>query len=229
MGALVMRAPFLFAAFAAPVFAVEPAPPTPEESQELLGPGGARISQNDVTLIPEPAMASTPNTLSDEEKAEGFRLLFDGTSLENFRGFKKDHVPDKWQARDGAIVLMEGGAGDILTREQFGDFELRFEFQIAPDGNSGVMWRVTEEGNQTYDSGPEYQILDSHADKGYPQERQKGNISGALYDLVAAKPEPFEGPDAWNEGSIRVEGTKIRLTLNGHVTADVDTSTDEWK
>lgn len=174
-------------------------------------------------------MAAEPNTLTPEEQSQGFKLLFDGTSLESFRSFKKDEVPEAWQAKDGVIMLTKGGAGDIITKETFKDFDLRFEFQIATDGNSGVMWRVTEEGNHTYESGPEYQILDSHASKGYPDERAKGNISGALYDLIPAKPEAFKGPDEWNEGGIRVVGSKITLTLNGHITAEVDTATPEWQ
>jgi hypothetical protein len=174
-------------------------------------------------------MAAKPNTLTPEEQSQGFRLLFDGTSLDAFRGYQKQEVPDAWQVVDGTIMLTKGGAGDIITREKFRDFELRFEFMISVDGNSGVMWRVTEEGAHPYDSGPEYQILDSHATTGYPHERQKGNIAGALYDLVPAKPDVFHGPDQWNEGTITIQGTTILLTLNGQVTVQVDTATREWQ
>jgi hypothetical protein len=173
-------------------------------------------------------MAADPNTLTPEEESAGFKLLFDGCSLEQFRGFRKEQVPHNWQVRDGTILLTGPGVGDIISKATFADFELRFEFQIAKDGNSGVMWRVTEEGKHTYESGPEFQILDSHGSIGYPHERAKGNVSGALYDLIPATPEVFHGPDRWNQGGIRVVGSRITLTLNGHLTADVDTASPEW-
>ncbi|MBK1882643.1 DUF1080 domain-containing protein [Luteolibacter pohnpeiensis] len=174
-------------------------------------------------------MSAAPNTLTSEEIAEGFELLFDGKSLEHFRSFKKDEIDPKWQAIDGNLVLTEGGAGDIITRKQFADFEFRFEFNISVDGNSGVMWRVTEDSKNTYDSGPEFQILDSHSKVSYLHEISKKNIAGALYDFLPAKPEDFKGPDQWNEGVIRVQGTRIQLWLNGAVTADIDSTSDLWK
>lgn len=173
-------------------------------------------------------MSAKPNSLTSEEHSAGFKLLFDGRSLAGFRGFKSDDMPPEWQVIDGEIRLTKAGGGDIITKATFTDFELRFEFRISADGNSGVMWHVTEEGKHTYESGPEYQILDSHASKGYPHEREKGNISGALYDLIPTLPGNFKGPDVWNSGSIRVQGTQILLTLNGHITAEIDTATPAW-
>ena len=174
-------------------------------------------------------MAAEPNTLTPEEISEGFQLLFDGKSLDGFRSFKRDEVDPRWQVESGNLVLTEGGAGDLITKEQFADFEFRFEFNISVDGNSGVMWRVSENSKNTYDTGPEFQILDSHSKIGYLHEISKRNIAGALYDFLPAKPEDFKGPDQWNEGVIRVQGSKIQLWLNGSVTADIDSTSDEWK
>lgn len=174
------------------------------------------------------AFAAEPNTLTPAEKKEGFKLLFNGKDLEGWRNYKKDKPSEKWQVQDGAITLVPGG-GDLVSTEQFGDFELRFEFKIAADGNSGVMWHVAETESAPYVTGPEYQVLDSHATTGYANERKKGNISGALYDLIPAKPEWSKPASEWNEGSIKVVGTHITLTINGQVSADVDLASDKGK
>jgi len=182
-----------------------------------------------LTALAFPLMAAEPNTLSDQEKADGFKLIFDGKSLDGFKGFKTDKVDEKWQVKDGAITLTEAGGGNLLTKDQFANFEFRFEFKIAPHGNSGIMWHAADEGKAPYETGPEYQILDSHSKTGYQSEISKGNVSGAFYDIIPAKPELTKSAGEWNEGSIKIIGEKITLTLNGTVTAEVDTTTDEWK
>lgn len=180
-------------------------------------------------LLAAPLHAAEPNTLSAEEKAAGFKLLFDGKSLDGFRNYKQEAPHPKWEVKDGAIVLTEKGGGDLLTKEQFGNFEFRFEFKISSGGNSGIMWHVTEAGNHPFESGPEYQILDPFDKDGYPHEITAMNLSGGFYGIISSKPEFSKPADEWNSGSIRVEGSKITLTLNGHVTAKVDTTSDDWK
>lgn len=182
-----------------------------------------------LTALALPVFAAEPNTLTGQEKADGFKLIFDGKSLDGFRNFKKDTVNEKWQIKDGAITLTAKGGGDLLTKDQYANFEFRFEFKIAPEGNSGIMWRSSENGRAPYETGPEYQILDSRSQTAYQHEVKRGNLAGAFYDIKPATPEQSKPAGEWNEGSIRVDGTKITLTINGHVTADVDTSTDEWK
>ncbi len=168
------------------------------------------------------------NTLTPEEISVGFRLLFDGCSLDGFRSYRSQVTDPRWQVRNQTIVLTEGGAGDLITRETFGDFELRLEFQISPDGNSGVLWHVTEEGQHPYESGPEFQILDSFGRDAYQAEIAKGNVSGALYDIIPTEPGHTLPAGEWNDCLIRIEGPRIRLVLNGHVTADIDSSTADW-
>jgi hypothetical protein len=182
-----------------------------------------------LTALVLPVFAGEPNTLTEKEKADGFKLIFDGKSTDGFRNFKKEDVSPKWIVKDGALTLTEKGGGDLLTKDQYQDFEFRFEFKIAEHGNSGIMWHSSEAGKQPYETGPEYQILDSHSKTGYQHETKKGNVAGAFYDIIPVKPELTKPVGEWNEGSIKVVGTKITLTINGTVTADVDTSTDEWK
>jgi hypothetical protein len=83
------------------------------------------------------------NTLSEAEKLGGWRLLFDGESTEGWRNFKRDGISDGWKVQDGALVRAAGGAGDIITKEQFDNFELSLEYRISPEGNSGIMFHVT--------------------------------------------------------------------------------------
>ncbi|BCX48954.1 glycosyl hydrolase [Haloferula helveola] len=176
-----------------------------------------------------PLLAAEPNTLTPEEKKDGFELIFDGKSLDGWRTYKQEKPKDKWVVEDGAITLTAKGGGDLITDAKYKDFELRFQFKIAPEGNSGIMWHVAEIDGPPYLTGPEYQILDSNAKTGYQHEIKKGNIAGAFYDLVPGKAEWSKPAGEWNDGSIRIEGSKITLTVNGTTTAEVDTSTDEWK
>ena len=185
-----------------------------------------------LTLLPAlalPLFAAEPNTLSDQEKKDGFVLLFDGKTLDGWRNYKKEQVNPKWTVADGAITLLSKGAGDLITTKQFTDFELRVEFKIAADGNSGIMWHVSEKFGAPYESGPEYQILDSFAKTGFQAEVAKGNMAGAFYDIIPVKAEISKPAGEWNEGVIRIVGSKITLSINGKVTADVDSTTDEFK
>ena len=174
---------------------------------------------------------SAPNALTPEEQKEGFKLLFDGKSLDGWRSFKADKAKEQWKVEDGAISLTARGGGDLITAEQYADFDFRCEWKIAKQGNSGIMWRSTEEHRAPYETGPEYQILDSFKQDGhkYTHETNKGNIAGSFYDIIPGKEEWSKPVGEWNETRILVTGTKIKLFLNGNVTADVDTSTAEYK
>src|ERR1700750_2730310 len=87
-----------------------------------------------------PAMAQTPNTLTAAEKKDGWKLLFDGKDLKGWRVYHKKDVSPEWQVQDGAIALTKGGAGDLMTEAEFGDFELSIDWKISPKGNSGVIY-----------------------------------------------------------------------------------------
>lgn len=175
--------------------------------------------------------APTPNTLTPEEKKENFKLLFDGKSLKGWRTYKEKEPKDQWKVEDGAITLTSGGGGDLVTDDEYADFDFRCEWKIADQGNSGIMWHSTEEHQYPWMSGPEYQILDSFDKPGhkYAHETKKGNIAGGFYDIYPAKVEWSKPVGEWNETRIVIKGSKVTLYLNGNVTADVDTTTDEFK
>jgi hypothetical protein len=173
-----------------------------------------------VTLAPEPL-----NFLGEQEQKDGFALLFDGRKIDQWRAYKGDALPKQgWVVRDAAIVHEAGGGGgDLVTVEEYGDFDFRFAFRVAPKANSGVMWHVTETNETSYMSGPEFQVLD---DLGSKPAAVHG--VGALYDLVAPKAAPVRPAGAWNDARIVVHQGRIRFWLNGAAVVDAPGAGPEW-
>ena len=129
------------------------------------------------------ALGAEPNTLTDQEKKAGFKLLFDGKTTNGWRSYQKKQINPGWQVVDGALTRAKEGAGDIVTQDQYGAFELLIDYKISPGGNSGIMFHVTEDEATPWMTGPEIQVQDNK-DGGDPQK------SGWLYQLY----EPPKGP-----------------------------------
>lgn len=161
------------------------------------------------------------------DKAAGWRVLFDGTSTSAFRGYKKKEFPAQgWAIEDGTLKVSKGG-GDLITVDQFGDFELEFEFKVSAKGNSGLMYRVTEKHGATWQTGPEYQVLD---DAGYEKKPSDPQSSGAIYDLVAPSESKVTRPvGEFNQGRIRILNNVLTHWLNGVKVADAVLGSDDWK
>src|SRR5688500_6420654 len=112
------------------------------------------------TAASTPPAATAGTTAAAGAEAFGeWRPLFDGRSLAGWRGFRSEQPPAGWQAVDGSLVRV-GGGGDLLTVDEFDDFELALDWKVEPGGNSGVMFRVARDGDETYHTGPEMQVLD---------------------------------------------------------------------
>ena len=188
--------------------------------RRLVARGSEWAATGKVTLSPTPL-----NRLSAAEQRQGFQSLFDGKSIEHWTGFKQDAPPAKgWVVRDAAIVHeAQGGGGDLVTREQYGDFDFRFSFRISPRGNSGVMWHVTDEGKQTYFSGPEYQVIDDLGAKPGP-----AHAVGALYDMVPATNKVVKPAGSWNKGRIVVREGRLYHFLNGNKVVDCPCAGPKW-
>ncbi len=108
------------------------------------------------------AQDGQPNTLTAAEKAAGWKLLFDGKDYSGWRNFKRQDIRPGWQVKDGALVCVDPhNAGDIISPEQYDWFELQIDYNISEGGNSGIMYHVSEEGNATWASGPEFQLEDN--------------------------------------------------------------------
>ncbi len=188
--------------------------------RRLVARGAEWAASGAVTLPPEPL-----NWLTDAERAEGFELLFDGTSLASWRAYRGEDAPATgWVVRDAAIVHERGGGGgDLVSRDEYGDFDLRFSFRVGASANSGVMWHVTEDNDATYMSGPEFQVLDDAGAKPAPQHGV-----GALYDLVPPKGAPVRPAGQWNDARILVHEGRIRFWLEGVAVVDAPASGPEW-
>jgi hypothetical protein len=154
-----------------------------------------------------------------------WRTLFDGRSLEAWRGFKKDSVPAGWQVVDGELTRV-GEAGDLITRDQFGDFELALEWKVAEGGNSGIMYRVTEEAGSTFESGPEMQVLD---DARHQDGQSRLTSAGSAYGLYAAPAGVVKPAGEWNAVRIVVRGNHVEHWLNGTKVVEYELGSPDWK
>ena len=169
------------------------------------------------------AAAAAENTLSADEQAAGWRLLFDGRSLDGWRGFKSAEPDAGWHVTDGALGPDPKTSRDIITKDQFGDFELVFDWKVGPKGNSGVMFHVTEDGAQTYQSGPEYQLVDNA--RGEPAVER----AGALYALYAPTTDATRPVGTFNHSRLVLKDGKGEHWLNGVKVAEYDLNSADFK
>ncbi len=164
-----------------------------------------------------PAQDSNLNTLTDAEKADGWKLLFNGTNFDGWHNFKADGVRSGWQVKDGALVCADPhNAGDIVTTEQFQWFELQLDYNISEAGNSGIMFHVTNDGDRVWATGPEFQLEDN--------EKAADPIRcGWLYALYQPPVDPATGKilDAtkpvgqWNHVRLLISKDKCVHEING--------------
>jgi uncharacterized protein YbdZ (MbtH family) len=165
------------------------------------------------------------NTLTSEERAQGWKLLFDGKTTTGWRGFRQQNVPAGWQVVNGALTRT-GRGGDLITIDQFGSFELALEWQIAEGGNSGIMFRVSEEGNATYHTGPELQVLDNHR---HPDGKSPLTSAGSCYGLYAPSADVTRPVGSWNQVRLLVRGNYVEHWLNGTRVVQYELFSPEWE
>lgn len=174
-----------------------------------------------------PLFAAAPNTLTPEEKSAGWRLLFDGQSLDGWRGYKTEAIGAGWKIQDGALAMTAPKSGDLVTKEEFGDFEFSFEWKISETGNSGVIYRSGFGEAASYRTGPEYQVLDNQKAE---DNKKPNHLAGSLYDIGAAPSVDATKPvGQWNVGKIVIRGWHIEHWLNGVKLVDQDLSTAKGK
>ena len=123
-------------------------------------------------LLVSSMSAQSPASLTATEQAAGWKLLFDGTSLSGWRGYKTDTPPTGWTARGGELIR-EGAGGDLMTVEQYGDFELRFDWKVTANGNSGVIYRIATTEQYPWQTGAEYQVLHNGGSSSRWRRREK--------------------------------------------------------
>jgi hypothetical protein len=168
---------------------------------------------------------TTQPTLTDAEKTAGWKLLFDGVSTTGWRGLGMDGFPSVWVVQDGCLRCLGGykGANDLVTTDEYQNFELSFEWMIPKlKGNSGVKYRVQEKKGQGYAFGCEYQCMcdpdatDIHA-------------SGALYDVFAPQGKKLNPQGQFNQSLIVVRGNHVEHWLNGVKVVDAEFGSDAMK
>ncbi len=185
-------------------------------------------SEGSAVPVPrDPGQEAPANTLTGAEIDEGWRLLFDGQSTAGWRAYNGQAFPDTgWAVVDGMLVVGATATdpdiaigGDIVTDEQFSNFELQFDFKLSPVANSGVLYLVTErEGAEIWHGAPEFQVLDDQAYIDMGTMDMRTHLTGDNYDLHEAGEKTLRPLGEWNEGRIIVDGTRVQHWLNGRKT-----------
>lgn len=177
---------------------------------------------------PGAARGGGMNTLTDADRAAGWRLLFDGRSTAGWRNYRSDSIGAGWEVVDGALTRT-GRGGDIITADQFGDFELELEWRLSPEGpagNSGIFYRASEEPDAIYNGAPEMQVLD---DDRHPDGRSPLTSAGANYALHGVPRGHAKPVGEWNAVRLVVRGNHVEHWLNGAKVVEYELGSDEWK
>jgi hypothetical protein len=164
------------------------------------------------------ASAATP------QSPPTWRVLFDGTSLKDWKGFKTDTVPAGWKIEDGTLAK-DALVSDIVSRDEFGDFELELEWKIGEAGNSGIFYRGTEEYDKVYWSAPEYQLLDDI--KG-ADNKTRLTCAGAAYALYPSPAGHLKPVGEWNRTRIVARGSHIEHWLNDVKLLEYELGSPDW-
>jgi hypothetical protein len=173
------------------------------------------------------AVVAAASAMAAEDE-NGFVVLTGEDGREHWLGYGLDDAADTWPANwefvDG-VLHAKGGGADLKTRDEYGDFDLRFDWKISPNGNSGVMYRVSQETDPAYYTGPEYQVID---DVGNEDAANSETISASVYALYAPNKKMAKPAGAWNEARIVVKDNHVEHYLNGEKVTECDLGGDDW-
>jgi hypothetical protein len=174
------------------------------------------------------------NTLTAQEKQEGWKLLFNGKDFTGWHSYHQSKPGKTWEVKDGTIFLNKTDkstyqdCADLTTDGEFSNFDLKVQFKMEPCANSGVMFYVHEspEYSDTWVTGPEMQIDDLVCG---PDHEHKMNRAGTLYDLIAVDSEHLKPATEWNEYEIKSDQGHLQLFQNGYKVIDTHLWDDNWK
>lgn len=179
----------------------------------------------------------TDNTLTKKEKAEGWKLLFDGKTMAGLRAYK--HQPQNaWYIQDGVLGCKKDSGtthydhADIVTDKEYTNYELQLDWKVDPKANSGILYMVKEIKDYDYSfyTGPEYQLLDDDYYVNDTAEHLNAmQKSGSNYDLEAPLADALNPVGQWNHGIIKVKDGHVEHWLNGKKTADYIIGSEKWK
>ncbi len=202
---------------------------TQQESQD-----STEIAEN---MPPTTNGAPAQNTLTDAEKADGWKLLFNGKTSEGWRSFRKETFPSDWKVTDDGTLYFaasqraEGSTegGDIIYGEMFGDFHLKLEWKISEVGNSGIFYLGQETHDYIWMTAPEMQVLDNEKHPDANMGTNGNRQAGSLYDLYAATPQNARPVGEWNQVEIICKDRKVQHIQNGEVVVSYELDTEKWK
>ena len=170
--------------------------------------------------------AFRPGRISDD-----WVSLFDGKTTNGWHTYGQPGPGSAWKVQDSVLYLdasSKTGRGDLVTDSTYENFDLKLEWKIAKGGNSGIMFDVHEDTvkyKDTYETGPEMQILDN---EGHPDGRIFKHRAGDLYDLIPCHQQTVKHVGEWNQVEIRLKNGKLRFTLNGTVVVETKMWDDDW-
>ena len=176
------------------------------------------------------------NSISQEEKNEGWELLFDGVSTAGWHTYGNKPVGKAWKVVDGTLTLdvsekkhrkVVGGA-DIVTDKEFDNFHLKYDWKISVNGNSGIIFYAQEDSKYKWpwETGPEMQVLDNN---GHPDAKIIKHRAGDLYDLISSSKETVKPAMEWNTAEIKSVNGKLDFYLNGENVVSTTLWDDNWK
>lgn len=193
----------------------KPAPPAPKE---------------------EPVVETPLNTLTKAELAEGWMFLFDGVSTDGWHTYGSKSIGTAWKTVNGTLFFdaeskkefKANTGGDIVTDEEYGNFDLKLDWKISKNSNSGICFYVKEDKKyrSMWQTGPEMQILDND---GHPDGKIKTHRAGDLYDLISSKSEPVKKVGEWNHVRIRSFNGKLDFYLNNVHIVSTTMWDDNWR
>jgi hypothetical protein len=175
--------------------------------------------------------SEVPNALTQKEKNSGWILLFDGQTTNGWHTYNKTGVTNNWRAEDGSLVMkpQKGNGGDIITDNEYENYEFSTEWKISEGGNSGIIFNVKEDPqySNTYTTGPEMQVLDNIKAS---DNKKENHLAGLLYDMKGtadlSNPKPV---GEWNQARIIQKNGHLTFYFNGTKTLDVQQGSEEWK
>ena len=180
-------------------------------------------------LLGTQSQAQTNNTLTPAEQQDGWKLLFDGKTLNGWHSYNHSNL-HRWNVQDGTIHMdkTQSGQGDITTDQAYGDFDLKLEWKISKNGNSGIIFDVVEDPKyqDPYNTGPEMQVLDN---AGHPDGKIFKHRAGNLYDLIPSIKESVKPAGQWNQAEVIIKSGHLTLILNGVTQVQTTMWDDKWK